>query len=122
MATKQRKRRTAEQRIADLEREEPILDSKRHPWACAYREYLTDDARLVLANLRAATRAGAPLAPEAPQLTSHSSVASQGMSGWFQTVNASRSTHGSYGSLRSNSRPNCVTTVITPSLSTRIPP
>ena len=38
---------------------EPILDRERYPYACAYREYLTDDARLVLANLRAAVAAGA---------------------------------------------------------------
>jgi glycerol-3-phosphate dehydrogenase len=44
---------------ADLEREEPLLDRSRFPHACAYREYLTDDARLVLANLRAAAAAGA---------------------------------------------------------------
>jgi glycerol-3-phosphate dehydrogenase len=43
----------------DLEREEPLLDRAAFPWACAYREYLTDDARLVLANLRAAVAAGA---------------------------------------------------------------
>ena len=44
---------------ADLEREEPLLDRSRYPRACAYREYLTDDARLVLANLRAAVAGGA---------------------------------------------------------------
>ena len=43
----------------DLEREEPALDRSSYPWACAYREYLTDDARLVLANLRAAAGDGA---------------------------------------------------------------
>ena len=42
-----------------LEREEPLLRRDRWPHACAYREYLTDDARLVLANLRAAVRSGA---------------------------------------------------------------
>ncbi|MCG8558141.1 MAG: FAD-dependent oxidoreductase, partial [Proteobacteria bacterium] len=45
----------------ELERHEPVLDRQRYPFACAYREYLTDDARLVLANLRAAVRAGALL-------------------------------------------------------------
>ena len=42
-----------------LAREEPLLDRERTPYACAYREYLTDDAHLVLANLRAATGAEA---------------------------------------------------------------
>ena len=43
----------------DLAREEPLLRRDRFPYACAYREYLTDDARLVLANLRDAVRRGA---------------------------------------------------------------
>jgi glycerol-3-phosphate dehydrogenase len=43
----------------DLEREEPALDRADWRFACAYREYLTDDARLVLANLRAASGRGA---------------------------------------------------------------
>jgi glycerol-3-phosphate dehydrogenase len=43
----------------DLEREEPALDRSDWRFACAYREYLTDDARLVLANLRAASGLGA---------------------------------------------------------------
>lgn len=43
---------------SDLEREEPAVDQKRFPHACVYREYLTDDARLVLANLRDATHHG----------------------------------------------------------------
>jgi len=38
---------------------EPLLDRAQLPWACLYREYLTDDARLVLATLRAAARDGA---------------------------------------------------------------
>lgn len=38
---------------------EPLLDTRRTPWACVYREYLTDDARLVLATLRAAAADGA---------------------------------------------------------------
>ncbi len=45
--------------VAELEREEPALDRRRFPYGCAYREYLTDDARLVVANLRAADAAGA---------------------------------------------------------------
>jgi len=51
---------------ADLARGEPLLDRAAHPHACAYREYLTDDARLVLATLRAATAAGAVVASYAP--------------------------------------------------------
>ena len=46
---------------SDLEREEPALDRATYPYACAYREYLTDDARLVLANLRAAAASGAQI-------------------------------------------------------------
>lgn len=38
---------------------EPLLNQSRFPFACTYREYLTDDARLVLATLRAAVAAGA---------------------------------------------------------------
>lgn len=43
----------------DLARAEPLVRRDRTPWACVYREYLTDDARLVLANLRDAARCGA---------------------------------------------------------------
>jgi glycerol-3-phosphate dehydrogenase len=43
----------------DLELKEPLLDRTRYPYACAYREYLTDDARLVMATLRSAVTAGA---------------------------------------------------------------
>jgi glycerol-3-phosphate dehydrogenase len=39
--------------------EEPVVDRKAFPYALAYREYLTDDARLVLANLRSAVEHGA---------------------------------------------------------------
>ena len=46
----------------ELARFEPQLDRDAHPFACVYREYLTDDARLVLATLRAATGAGAVVA------------------------------------------------------------
>ncbi len=44
---------------AELEEYEPALDRGEWRFACAYREYLTDDARLVLANLRAAAGFGA---------------------------------------------------------------
>jgi glycerol-3-phosphate dehydrogenase len=37
---------------------EPLLDRAAFPFGCIYREYLTDDARLVLASLRAAVAAG----------------------------------------------------------------
>jgi len=43
----------------ELAYHEPKLDQRLHPHVCAYREYLTDDARLVLATLRAAVGAGA---------------------------------------------------------------
>jgi glycerol-3-phosphate dehydrogenase len=43
----------------ELARSEPCLRRDRYPYACVYREYLTDDARLVLANLRDAVRLGA---------------------------------------------------------------
>ncbi len=43
----------------EIAAEEPLLDRATYPFACAYREYVTDDARLVLANLRAAVGAGA---------------------------------------------------------------
>ncbi|MFQ5513621.1 MAG: FAD-dependent oxidoreductase [Myxococcota bacterium] len=43
----------------ELERNEPLLNRSQFPYACTYREYLTDDARLVLANLRAAVADGA---------------------------------------------------------------
>lgn len=44
---------------AQIARCEPLLDRKRVAWVCAYREFLTDDTRLVLATLRAAVRDGA---------------------------------------------------------------
>ncbi|HEX2486166.1 MAG TPA: glycerol-3-phosphate dehydrogenase/oxidase [Myxococcota bacterium] len=50
----------------ELAREEPSLDRERYPYACAYREYLTDDARLVLANLRSAAADGALALAYAP--------------------------------------------------------
>lgn len=43
---------------ADLEAFEPLLNRDNFPRACVYREYLTDDARLVLANVRAGIEAG----------------------------------------------------------------
>ena len=42
----------------DLLDMEPLLASERYSRACVYREYLTDDARLVLANIRAGIEAG----------------------------------------------------------------
>jgi glycerol-3-phosphate dehydrogenase len=50
----------------DLEQHEPALDRSEYPYACAYREYVTDDARLVIANLRAAAAHGAQLLNHAP--------------------------------------------------------
>lgn len=43
----------------DLETEEPLLNRQAFPFACRYREYLTDDARLVMATLRGAADLGA---------------------------------------------------------------
>ncbi|MCX5739752.1 MAG: glycerol-3-phosphate dehydrogenase/oxidase, partial [Proteobacteria bacterium] len=51
---------------ADLAREEPMLRRDRFRYACVYREYLTDDARLVLANLRDAVRRGAVVLNHVP--------------------------------------------------------
>ncbi len=51
---------------AELDEEEPALDRNEWRFACAYREYLTDDARLVLANLRAAAGQGAISLNHAP--------------------------------------------------------
>ncbi len=45
---------------------EPRLRRDEFPWACAYREYMTDDARLVLAVLRDAVAAGAQVAARLP--------------------------------------------------------
>jgi len=42
----------------ELEHEEPLLRRAVHRFACAYREYVTDDARLVLANIRDAVARG----------------------------------------------------------------
>ncbi len=43
----------------DIANREPLLNQSRFPYACSYREYLTDDARLVLATLRGAAAKGA---------------------------------------------------------------
>jgi len=44
--------------VDEMSIEEPLLRTDRYRWAIAYREYLTDDARLVLAVLRAAVATG----------------------------------------------------------------
>jgi len=49
-----------------LREQEPSLDTKRFPHALAYREYLTDDARLVIANARSAAAHGARVINHAP--------------------------------------------------------
>ena len=41
-----------------LAEHEPLIDRSRYPRACVYREYLTDDSRLVLANIRAGIEDG----------------------------------------------------------------
>jgi glycerol-3-phosphate dehydrogenase len=51
---------------ADLERGEPLLDRAVYKHACLFREYVTDDARLVLANLRAAAGSNAVALNYAP--------------------------------------------------------
>lgn len=51
---------------AELEAEEPALDSAVYKHACTYREYLTDDSHLVLANLRSAAELGAAVLNYAP--------------------------------------------------------
>ncbi len=50
----------------DILEREPALRTDAFPWACAYREYLTDDARLVLAVLRDAARHGATISSRTP--------------------------------------------------------
>ena len=50
----------------ELAEEEPSLRRDEYPWACAYREYMTDDARLVLAVLRDAVGVGAVAASRLP--------------------------------------------------------
>lgn len=49
-----------------LAEQEPCLRRDEYPWACAYREYMTDDARLVLAVLRDAAGSGAQVASRLP--------------------------------------------------------
>ncbi len=43
---------------SELPEREPLLNSENFPHACFYREYLTDDARLVIANIRAGVASG----------------------------------------------------------------
>ena len=50
---------------SDLEENEPTISRDEFPRACVYREYVTDDARLVIANLRAAVGEGALVIPHA---------------------------------------------------------
>ena len=45
-------------RGAELEDFEPLLNQSNFPHTCVYREYLTDDARLVMANVRGGIQAG----------------------------------------------------------------
>lgn len=49
-----------------LAQHEPCLDRAQFPHGCAYREYLTDDARLVLATLRSAAQADAVICNQLP--------------------------------------------------------
>ena len=49
-----------------LGEQEPCLRRDEYPWVCAYREYMTDDARLVLAVLRDAVGAGAQVVSRLP--------------------------------------------------------
>jgi glycerol-3-phosphate dehydrogenase len=51
---------------ASLAEHEPLLNARKFPFALAYREYLTDDARLVLANVRSAVGFGAAVLNHAP--------------------------------------------------------
>ncbi|HLT40887.1 MAG TPA: glycerol-3-phosphate dehydrogenase/oxidase [Enhygromyxa sp.] len=51
---------------SSLAEHEPLLNARRFPFALAYREYLTDDARLVLANIRSAAGFGAAVLNHAP--------------------------------------------------------
>lgn len=53
-------------RGAEITAHEPHLRTDPYDWAVAYREYLTDDARLVLAVLRAAVASGAVVANRLP--------------------------------------------------------
>ena len=40
----------------ELAEHEPLIDKGAFPYACVYREYLTDDSRLVMGNIRAGAR------------------------------------------------------------------
>ena len=51
---------------AQIEREEPAIDTSVYKHACVYREYLTDDAHLVVANLRSAAERGAAILNHIP--------------------------------------------------------
>jgi glycerol-3-phosphate dehydrogenase len=51
---------------AEIEELEPAIDTGVFKHACVYREYLTDDAHLVLGNLRSASARGAALLNHAP--------------------------------------------------------
>jgi glycerol-3-phosphate dehydrogenase len=55
----------------DLAREEPLLRREKAQYACVYREYLTDDARLVLANLRDGVARGVVAINHAPVVALH---------------------------------------------------
>jgi glycerol-3-phosphate dehydrogenase len=50
----------------EIEAHEPAIDIDVFKHACVYREYLTDDAHLVLANLRSASARGAAVLNHAP--------------------------------------------------------
>jgi glycerol-3-phosphate dehydrogenase len=50
----------------EIEAHEPAIDTEVFKHACVYREYLTDDAHLVLANLRSASARGAVVLNHAP--------------------------------------------------------
>jgi glycerol-3-phosphate dehydrogenase len=50
----------------ELQQEEPIIRHSTFRYACVYREYITDDARLVLANIRAAVADGAAVSNHTP--------------------------------------------------------
>ncbi|MEZ5382014.1 MAG: glycerol-3-phosphate dehydrogenase/oxidase [Microthrixaceae bacterium] len=54
---------------AELRRREPLVDADRYAGAVAYPEFLTNDARLTLANVRSAVEAGADVLTYAPVTT-----------------------------------------------------
>jgi glycerol-3-phosphate dehydrogenase len=57
-----------------LEENEPLIDRKAFPFALAYREYLTDDARLVLANMRSAAAAASAAGGRGAAVLNHARV------------------------------------------------